>query len=151
MQTRDDMHGKLTLLILRAPELSLKALERNLAEAGFDLLFGTDLQQAHRVLQQTPQIDVVLTDTVLPWGTWLDALHTVEASAPGTPVVVCTAENSPALRDQVRERGAYYAEMEPYYPIAVQLLIHAALARRDHLRRSHGRLYAVLPRGDQAA
>ena len=75
------MRENLRVLILRAPELSLKVLERDLAEAGFDLLVGTDLHQTRKVLQETSDIDVVLTDSVLPWGTWPHALDTVEELA----------------------------------------------------------------------
>jgi DNA-binding NtrC family response regulator len=145
------MRGNLRVLILSSPERPLKALERSLASLGFDLLVRTALPQARRALQEAPGIDVALTDTILPGGTWLDALVTVETSAPGTPVVVCTAEHSPELRDQVRDGGAYYAEMEPYYPRAVQLLIHAAWARKGHHRRRPDPPWAVLPPGDRAA
>jgi DNA-binding NtrC family response regulator len=124
MWTRDDIRGDLTVLILALPQQSSRVLERNLGEMGFDVLVSTDLEEAPGVLQHPSGIDVVLTDTVLAWGTWLDALDLVEELAPGSPIVVCSSEHSPALRDQVRECGAYYAEMEPYHPIAVQLLIH---------------------------
>ena len=145
------MNGKLALLILGSPTRSRNVLERNLAEAGFELRVAADLEQVAGIPEQTPEIDVVLTGTTLSRGSWLDAVDTVEASAPGTPVVVCATEPSPELRDQVRERGAYYADLEPYYPVAVQLLIHAALARRAPCRFTCRPQYAVLRNTGQAA
>ena len=85
-----------------------------------------------------------LTDTTPPGGAWPDVVDSVREVAPEMAVLVCSPEPSSELRTLVRRRGAYYAEYEPYHPIAVQLFIRVALARRNRERHWGRKLYGHL-------
>ena len=134
-----------TILILRSPDRPLGALERDLAAAGYGLIVKADLQQTLGILERSPWIDALLTDAMPPGGAWTDVVDSVKEAVPELPVVVCSPEPSSELRTLVRRRGAYYAEYEPYHPIAVQLLIRVALARRNRDRHWGRELYGLIP------
>jgi DNA-binding NtrC family response regulator len=119
---------KITVLVVMARDRRLPLLLA-LEECGIDPVPADGRVEARRVLDSRYPIQVVLTDTALPDGTWMDVLDGVTQSGTKAEVVVCARVADAQLWSAVLERGAYDLMIEPYQPEEVRRIIEAAAAR----------------------
>ena len=132
------MQPKITVLLVMSRERRLSLLE-TLEVSGIDALPACDCNEARRVLETQLQVQVVLTDRVLPDGDWRAVLEIVAQGRAYVQVVVCSRLGDHTLLIDVLEQGAYDVLVEPYQCEEVRRVLEAAAARSCVLYRSLAR------------
>jgi DNA-binding NtrC family response regulator len=96
-----------------------------------------NLRQARAQLQRT-EYDVVLTETFLPDGNWLDALHLARECPQELEVVVTDPQADARLWSEALNLGAYDLLAQPFYEPEVRRILHNACSRPARpARRAH--------------
>jgi DNA-binding NtrC family response regulator len=127
---------KFALLIADDQAHSFDSLKPKLKEHSVETFSARNCEQARRLLEQT-QPDLIITQTALPDGTWLDVLFMAErAPAPLNVIVVGSSENT-ELYLSVLANGAFDFITPPFRIERLELLLKAATEdvrqRRDSL------------------
>ena len=91
-----NMTPKIKALVVMAPERRPRLLDA-LESCGIEVLPVCDCNEAHRVLETHPLVQVVVTDTTLPDGDWRRVLEIVEQGRRKTEIVVCSCLGDPKL------------------------------------------------------
>jgi len=106
-----------------------------LESCGIEVLSVGDCNEARRMLESQPAVQVVVTDTALPDGDWRRVLEIVRQSSPNVEVIVRSRLADPKLWLDVLEQGGYDVLVEPYQCADVQRIVEGAAAKR--YMRSH--------------
>jgi two-component system chemotaxis response regulator CheY len=122
------MQKKITAMLIMARERRLPLLEA-LDSCGIDVLEVCDCNEARRMLEIQPPVEVVLTDAALPDGDWRGVLQIVTRAGANIEVVVCSRLGDHKLWIDVLEQGAYDVLVEPYQHEEIRRIIEAAAAR----------------------
>ena len=122
------MQPKITVMLVMSRERRLLLLE-TLEVSGIDVLPACDCNEARRTLETQLQVQVVLTDRVLPDGDWRAVLEIVAQDRANVQVVVCSRLGDHTLLIDVLEQGAYDVLVEPYQREEVRRVLEAAAAR----------------------
>ena len=122
------MQTKITAMLIMARERRLPLLEA-LDCCGIDVLAVCDCNEARRMLEIQPPVQVVLTDAALPDGDWRAVLQIVAQACANIEVVVCSLLGDHKLWIEVLEQGAYDVLVEPYQHEEIRRIIEAATAR----------------------
>ena len=91
-----NMTPKIKALVVMAPERRPRLLDA-LESCGIEVLPVCDCNEAHRVLETHPLVQIVVTDTTLPDGDWRRVLEIVEQGRRKTEIVVCSCLGDPKL------------------------------------------------------
>ncbi len=124
------MQNVVTALLVMPPERRsslidhLTALDANVVTAG-------SCGEAAERLRDEPGVRVVLTDLVLPDGSWCDVLNRVGDLRAAAEVVVCARVADERLWTQVLEAGGFDVLVEPYQDREVSRIFVAAAAGRS--------------------
>jgi DNA-binding NtrC family response regulator len=127
-QTGIDMQPKITAMLVMARERRLSLLEA-LDACGIHVLPVGDCNEARRVLETQPRVQVVLTDTALPDGDWREVLQIVAQGRADLEVVICSRLSDHRLWNEVLERGAYDVLVEAFPCEEMRRILEAAVAR----------------------
>jgi DNA-binding NtrC family response regulator len=100
-----------------------------LETCGFDVLPACDCNEARRMLETQPLVQVVVTDARLHDGDWRRVFEIVERGRRKIEVVVCSRLGDPKLWLDVLEQGGYDVLVEPFEREEVQRIVEAAAAR----------------------
>src|SRR5882672_6205010 len=84
-----------------------------LESCGIEVLAVCDCNEARRMLETQPAVQVVVTDTTLPDGDWRRVLEIVEQGHRRIEVVVCSRLGDPKLWLDVLELGGYDVLVQP--------------------------------------
>ena len=122
------MQTKITALLIMGRERRLPLLEA-LESCEIDVLAVCDFNEARRLLETQPQVQVVLTDTTLPDGDWRSALEMVAEVHANVEVVVCSRLGGSRLWIDALEVGAYDLLVEPYPREEMRRTVESAAAR----------------------
>jgi DNA-binding NtrC family response regulator len=95
----------------------------------FEVLPVCNCNEARRILETQPQVQVVLTDTTLPDGDWRSVLEMVAEVHATVEVVVCSRLGGSRLWVDALEVGAYDVLVEPYPREEIQRTVESAAAR----------------------
>ena len=120
-------------MLVMARERRLPLLDA-LESCGIEVLPVCDCNEARRMLETQPLVQVVVTDTALPDGDWRRVLEIVEGREK-IEVVVCSRLGDPKLWLDILERGGYDVLVNPYQHEEVGRIVEAAAARS--YMRSH--------------
>src|SRR5712691_5339043 len=104
-----------------------------LETCGFDVLPACDCNEARRMLETQPLVQVVVTDARLHDGDWRRVLEIVEQGRRKIEVVVCSRLGDPKLWLDVLEEGGHDVLVQPYQREEIQRIVEAA-ASRSHMR-----------------
>jgi len=126
------MKTKITAMLIMARERRLPLLEA-LESCGIDVLPICDCNEARRMLEIQPQVQVVLTDAALPDGDWRGVLQIVAQAGVNIEVVVCSRLGDHKLSMDVLEHGAYDVLVEPYECEEVRRIVETA-ADKSYMR-----------------
>lgn len=110
-------------------------LERHLTEAGFTPLSAADGVQALSMLEQH-QVDLVLSDLVMPEMDGLKLIEAMQKRHPGVPIIVVTAHGSVESAVEAMRRGAYDYLEKPYNPEDLRMTIQRALDYHHMVREN---------------
>ncbi|MBF0383738.1 MAG: nitrogen regulation protein NR(I) [Magnetococcales bacterium] len=110
-------------------------LERALTNAGF--LVHT-FEDGRELLSFSAQGrgDLIITDVVMPSGSGLDLLKTINTTRPGLPVIVITAQSTLRNAVQAFERGAFEYLSKPFDIVKLVDLVKQALAKEKSRQKS---------------
>src|SRR5690349_7309527 len=122
------MPPKIKAMLVMAPERRLRLLDA-LESYDIEVLAVCNCNEAHRMLQTHPLVQVVVTDTTLPDGDWRQVLAIVEQGRRKIEVVVCSRLGDPELWLDVLEQGGYDVLVQPYQREEIQRIVEAAAAR----------------------
>lgn len=122
------MQPKITVMLIMSRERRLPLLEA-MESGGIDVLPVCDCNEARRMLETQPQVQVVLTDRALPDGDWRGVLEIVSQGRAKLEVVVCSRLGDHKLWIDALEQGAYDVLVEPYQYEEIQRIVEAAAAR----------------------
>lgn len=127
------MDKRLTALLVMNQERR-SALADHLAKMDANILTAGSCGEAARVLRDEPEVRLVLTDLVLPDGSWFDVLNRVGDVKGDATVVVCARVADEKLWTQVLEAGGFDLLVEPYQGREVQRILEAAMTLPIHHR-----------------
>ena len=122
------MQPKTMVMLVMSRERRSSLLE-TLEASGIDVLPVCDCNEARRMLETQLQVQVVLTDRVLPDGDWRAVLEIVAQGRANAQVVVCSRLRDHTLLIDVLEEGAYDVLAEPYQHEEIRQVLEAAAAR----------------------
>src|SRR6266446_10178414 len=126
-------HNIKTMLVMaqeRRPNL-VNALEC----CGIEVLPVCDCNEARRMLEIEPMVQVVVTDARLHDGDWRRVLEIVARGRRKIEVIVCSRLGDPKMWLDVLEEGGYDLLVEPFEREEVQRIVEAA-ASRSYMRFS---------------
>src|SRR5438132_12700861 len=106
------MPPKIKALLVMARERRLPLLDV-LESCSIEVLPVCDCNEARRMLEAQPPVQVVVTDTALPDGDWR-VLEIVVQGGANIEVVVCSRLGDPNLWLDVLEQGGYDVLVEPF-------------------------------------
>ena len=104
----------LRVLVVDDEPLIRWSIAETLGSAGHHVLEAADAAAARRVLDETPNLDLVLLDLRLPDSSDLALLAHVRQKAPNTPVIMMTAFGTPEVTADALRRGAVRVLNKPF-------------------------------------
>jgi PAS domain S-box-containing protein len=124
-------HGKTILLVEDQPEIR-EVVEASLSEFGYHVLTAADGVEAKRLLEDGRNIDLLLTDIVMPNGvSGLDLVAEARRRRPDLKIVLVSGYSRDAqIRPGSREDGFLFLE-KPFRQAQLAETIAAALAPDD--------------------
>ncbi len=131
LATRTPDRSVLRVLVVEDEPLLRWALSESLTSAGHVVTAVDDGASAVRALgQASVAIDVVLLDFRLPDSSDLGILRQLLQIAPGRPVVMMTACNTPELTCEALALGVYRVVDKPFDMQAIEVCLREASAAR---------------------
>jgi DNA-binding response OmpR family regulator len=127
------MGKQLTALLVMNQERR-SALADHLISMDATVLTAGSCGEAARVLRDEPEVRLVVTDLVLPDGSWFDVLNRVGDARGDATVVVAARVADERLWTQVLEAGGFDLLVEPYQGPEVQRILAAATTPHLHHR-----------------
>lgn len=93
-------------------------LRMALTEAGHTVVQADDGQHGVQVLEQHPEVDVIVTDINMPRMDGYAFIEHVRRDTPNrtTPILVLTTESEPAKKQRARDAGATGWIVKPFDP-----------------------------------
>jgi two-component system, NtrC family, response regulator len=125
----------LSVLILTGAQETRSALSRIFAHHGWDVREGAAKADAAEWLTREPA-RLIVTDSKLPDGNWLDILALAQEVAPEIQVVVTDPHADEALWAEVLYRGAFDVIVQPLDEHEVVRVGQSAVRSRDRARRA---------------
>ena len=118
-----------TILVVDDQQIMLLLLETHLRQAGFTPLAASSGAEALALLEQR-QVELMISDLVMPEMGGIQLMELVRERHPGTPVIVITAHGSVEGAVEAMRRGAYDYLEKPYNPDDLRMTIQRALDYR---------------------
>ena len=123
-----NMPPKIKAMLVMAQERYLLLLDA-LESCGIEVLPVRDCNEARRMFEAQPSVQVVVTDAVLHDGDWRQVLAIVAQGRRRIEVVVCSRLADPKLWLDVVEEGGYDVLVEPFEHEEVRRIVEGAAAR----------------------
>jgi len=121
-------------MLVMARERRLPLLDA-LESCGIEVLPVCDCNEARRMFENQPPVQVVVTDTTLPDGDWRRVIEIVVQGYANIEVVVSLRLGDLPLWLDVLDQGGYDVLVEPYRREEIQRIVEAAAA--SSYMRSH--------------
>ena len=119
------------ILIAEDDAVQAELLAETLRSAGHDVLVYPDGLSVLRALEvEATPADLLLTDLTMPQLDGLELCKALRESRPDLPVVVVTADATPAVAVAAIKAGAYDYLTKPVEPELLKACVHRALERR---------------------
>lgn len=116
------------LLVHNEPD-TFRGLEEMLHEQEIRTCHAHHYAEARSILKDAGPIDLVLTDAMLPDGTWKDAIRLVRKMAKGTPVIVMSRVVNMQLYLDTQDGGAADFIVPPVAPRELAHVLAVAMNR----------------------
>ena len=124
-----------SVLLVMSPDRRLSLLEC-LENCGLAVLLVEGCREAARILESDPSVKILLTDAVLPDGSWTDLAAQAARRDRRAEVIICMRISDPKLWIDALERGVYDVLVEPYHRNEVRRIVKAAAVRNDNQPRA---------------
>ena len=106
-------------------------LSRMLHSLPLELNHAESLQQARTMLAQA-EFDVILTESTLPDGKWLDVLHLARECPQELEVIVTDPQADARFWAEALNLGAYDLLAQPFYEPEVRRILYNACSRPSY-------------------
>jgi DNA-binding NtrC family response regulator len=126
-----------TILVVEDDADMRLMLEEELREAGYQTIAAADGVEALQRLAES-DVDVVVTDLMMPGLKGNDVLAEVRARDPGVPVVIITAFGSIESAVDAMRAGAYHYVAKPFRMEQLRAAVESALTERRLWRELTG-------------
>lgn len=120
--------GSATVLIVEDQEPVLRVAERSLARAGFQVIATSSPEEALELLQQRPDIDVLLSDVVMPKLGGLELAQRVREHRRDLKIVFMSGYAAGPLIDQLLALGGVTTLEKPFRPAQLVARVQQVLA-----------------------
>jgi len=124
-----------TILIVDDQQIILFLLETQLRQAGFTPVAASSGAEALALLAER-QIDLIISDLIMPEMGGLQLMERVRELHPGIPIIVVTAHGSVEGAVEAMRRGAYDYLEKPYNPDDLRMTIQRALDYHHMVREN---------------
>jgi DNA-binding NtrC family response regulator len=116
----------LVVMVLERVPIFVRCLTRLHAR----VLTASNCSEADEFLRSEPAVGLVLTDLVLPDGSWCDVLSRAKDLQPEAEVVVCARLADERLWTEVLDAGGFDVLAEPYQDLEVERIVARAVSGR---------------------
>ncbi len=104
----------MTALVIEDEPLVLRGLQVTLERLGMLPVLAKSVEEAELQLSQLKQVDLLLTDAVLPGGGAVDFIHRFRERYPNTPVLLCSGYLGDARWKNLLEQPAFSFLSKPF-------------------------------------
>jgi DNA-binding NtrC family response regulator len=115
-----------TVLIIDDKKSMVDMLSRTFESEGFAVLSAYNVKDGKKLIRQG-EIDIVVTDLMLPDGDGIEILTTVKENSPLMPVVLMTAHGSIETAVKAVKEGAYDFIAKPFDPEHLLIIVKRAI------------------------
>jgi PAS domain S-box-containing protein len=129
------LRGTETILVTEDDDAVRRVAVELLASLGYRIFEARDANEAVRILEDNPNIDLLFTDVILPGK--LDGPHLArlaQSIRPGLKVLFVTGYSQPGALEEFRGDGSGKLMRKPYEPEQLALVVRRELDR-DRMRR----------------
>jgi PAS domain S-box-containing protein len=123
-----DLRGSETVLLAEDADLVRQHVRQILKANGYQVLEAADGREALALGAATPEIDVLVTDLMMPSLSGVDLARQLRQRRPGLPVVFVSGYAEDGLVARGLERGALLVK-KPFTPRELLLALRRALSR----------------------
>ena len=116
-----------TVLIIDDKKSMVDMLSKTFESEGFAVLSACSVKDGKKLVRQG-EMDIVVTDLMLPDGDGIEILKAVKESSQLTPVVLMTAHGSIEIAVRAVKDGAYDFLTKPFDPEHLLIIVKRALA-----------------------
>jgi DNA-binding NtrC family response regulator len=116
------------ILFISGRRTDARRLSRMLYSLPLDLDHAETLQQARAMLNEA-EFDVILTESSLPDGKWLDVLHLARECPQELEVIVTDPQADARFWAEALNLGAYDLLAQPFYEPEVRRILYNACSR----------------------
>jgi len=116
-----------TVLIIDDKKSMVDMLSKTMHAESFAVLTAYSVKEARKLVRQG-DIDIVVTDLMLPDGDGIEVLKAVKENSPFMPVILMTAHGSIETAVKAVKEGAYDFIAKPFDPEHLLIIIRRALA-----------------------
>lgn len=102
------------ILIVDDKEIDRESLAELISSYGYDVLVASNAREAMGIIQENPEIDLVLLDIVMPDMDGLDFLREIKQHSPEIDVIIITAYATLERAVMSIKEGAYDFLMKPF-------------------------------------
>lgn len=120
--------GAATVLIVEDQEPVLRVAERSLTRAGFQVIATSSPETALELLQQRPDVDVLLSDVVMPKLGGLELAQRVREHRPDLKIVFMSGYAAGPVIEQLLELGGVTTLEKPFRPAELVARVQQVLA-----------------------
>ncbi len=115
-----------TVLIIDDKKSMVDMLSKTFDYEGFTVLTAYSVKEGKKLVRQG-EVDIVVTDLMLPDGDGIEILKTVKENSPFVPVVLMTAHGSIETAVKAVKEGAYDFIAKPFDPEHLLIIVKRAL------------------------
>ena len=114
-QTETPSGGNETILVVDDEEALRELVEESLKELGYRILTAGDGLQALNILSETPQINLLISDVIMPGGlNGYELAEQATANNPGLKVILASGYSDSALESKNRKKFSAILLKKPY-------------------------------------
>jgi two-component system response regulator PilR (NtrC family) len=118
------------VLVVDDEQKMCEFLELVLSQDGHQVLAATSGEQALDIIKSNPDLDVIVTDLMMPKITGMEVLEEAKRMLPDTPVIMITGYSTVENAVQAMKAGAFDYLPKPFKVDEVKLVVKKALDRR---------------------
>jgi DNA-binding NtrC family response regulator len=127
--------NKIRVLVVDDDRLILQMLEDFLKQKGIEPVLAADGVEAERIFA-TEEIDLVLTDVLMPRMSGIELLGRIKEKEPEMPVIIITGSGDDQIRSQAWEKGAFIYITKPIDFDFLNLAIHQGAEKYSLIKKN---------------
>jgi len=123
------------ILLVDDERMILELIERDLSEHGYQCFLAERADEAAEIFKEQA-IDMALLDINMPGRSGIDLLKEIKVTAPGTAVIMISAEEDEAIVTRCLEMGADDYIIKPFHPGRILVSVRNALEKQELFNRN---------------